>query len=115
MSAQILEAQHLLSDSKIIKCKVAQASIVLKRIIDENKIGDIIMKIDVEGAEYEIFEDLIENYPEIFKKIKLITGEVHLGFNKLFDIVQKAGFNVSFVTSYDSPLATFELVNSKNI
>lgn len=74
------EERDLLMNSLInVQCEVKKSSEVLKEIIEKDNIENIILKIDVEGAEYEIIEDLAENYPEIFEKIEIVIGEAHKG------------------------------------
>lgn len=78
-----------------VQAEIKKSSEVLKEIIEENNISNIILKIDVEGAEYDIVEDLSENYPEIFDKIEIIIGEAHKGIKemaKLSKTFAKFGF-----------------------
>lgn len=92
---------------------VYSASVILKNIIDENSLDKIIIKIDVEGAEYEIFEDLALNYPEIFDKIYKIIGDTHLGFEKYFNIVEPFGFKVIWKNPCSNNTCPFEIENTK--
>jgi len=68
------------SKTKVITNSIVvnKASEILKSIIQNDNITDnIILKVDVEGSEYEIFKDLFENYPEIFKKTEFVLAEAH--------------------------------------
>lgn len=75
-------------------CTIKKASTVLRSIIQENDIKDIIFKIDVEGAEYEIMENIRDEYPEIFERIHIIFGETHLGFEKFYNMLPKGMFEI---------------------
>ena len=66
-------------------CDVKKASEILKPIIIGNDVKNIILKIDAEGAEYDIFEDLRDNFPEIFDRVEIIVGDAHLGFERFFN------------------------------
>ncbi|MBP1946670.1 FkbM family methyltransferase, partial [Methanobacterium petrolearium] len=62
---------------KIKKAKVKEASTVLSDIIKNEKINcNIVLKIDTEGSEHEIIDNLINN--EVLNKVDLIIGENHL-------------------------------------
>ena len=61
-------------------------SISLKKIFDEQKITKCdILKLDCEGAEYKIFEELPNEY---FKKIEKISMEFHV-FNNEYELIEK--------------------------
>ena len=75
-------------------CTIKKASTVLRSIIQENDIKDIIFKIDVEGAEYEIMENIRDEYPEIFERIHIIIGDAHLGFEKFYNMLPKGMFEI---------------------
>jgi FkbM family methyltransferase len=99
---------------------VKQASKILKEIIKKENICDIIFKIDVEGAEYEIIKDLKDNYPEIFTRISILCGETHSGFKKFFDFLPKEMFCPIYIrkNSYDKIdglVKEFEIANTKNM
>jgi FkbM family methyltransferase len=84
-------------------CEIKKASEVSKEIIEENNISNIIFKIDVEGAEYDIIDDLSENYPEVFDKIEIIIGEAHnghLAMAKLSKTFAKFGFYLHSFEDY---------------
>ncbi|MEI0621054.1 FkbM family methyltransferase [Brachyspira pilosicoli] len=74
---------------------------VLKKIIKEDKIdNDIVIKIDTEGSEYDIFDSLLNNYIDIFDKVKLFIGEFHFGTNGIDKKLEDLGF-VSYITGRD--------------
>lgn len=65
------------------ECLLKKSSSVLKEIVNRNKNIYIILKIDVEGAEYDIINEIIREYPSIFNKVDIIIGESHLGLEPL--------------------------------
>ncbi len=81
----------------IKKGKVKKASEVLNQIIENNNItSKIVLKIDTEGAEYEILDDL--SHSGVLDKVDLFMGECHHGIGKLekyFD-----DFNLVMVEDY---------------
>jgi FkbM family methyltransferase len=76
---------------------IKKTSTVLQRLVEDlpANVG-IILKIDVEGAEYDILQDLMEDYPELLARVELIIGEAHLGMDRINKILGPFGFvNVS--------------------
>jgi FkbM family methyltransferase len=74
--------------------KVEIKTITLKQVFEQNKIKKCdFLKIDCEGAEYEI---LLNTPFKYLKKIKSISAEYHDtgDINKLKEYLEKAGFNV---------------------
>lgn len=94
---------------EMVNCNIKQSSRILKEIIDKNNIENIIFKIDVEGAEYEIMQDLVDNYPEIFNKITCIIGDTHLGYQKFIDILPTGNFKEIRKEPNDNGTCPFEL------
>ena len=92
-----------------VKCEIKRASEVLKQLIVENNIENIILKIDVEGAEYDIFDDLVENYPEIFNKVQKIVGETHLGFDRFFNKIKSFNYEITWKNPLKNGTCPFEL------
>lgn len=72
--------------------EVKKASDVISNIIDiENITSKIVLKIDTEGSEYKIMEDIINS--DLINKIDLILGEGHkFGDNNIGDDLLKYGF-----------------------
>lgn len=114
-------ASEELERGKIVNCEIKKASDVFREYIQSNDISNIVLKIDVEGAEYDILGDLAKNYPEIFSKVKLILGEAHPpsaqttgseGFQKILEILKPFSYMVSWEKSPDpkNKLLCFELV-----
>jgi len=72
--------------------------ITLKKLFEDNKIKHVdVMKIDVEGMEYEILGGTA--FSEISKKIDLIAGEIHTWVGRhphqVIDSLQNNGYEVS--------------------
>ena len=62
----------------------------------KNRIKEVdILKIDVEGAEKEIFE--ADDFPLVADKIKLIIGEIHSSADSVRDTLKKNGFRIKEV------------------
>ena len=70
---------------------VKSSSFLIKIINDHNITNRIILKIDVEGAEYDIFENLI-NDSNILDQIDIIIGESHMGLQPIIDFLEPKGF-----------------------
>ncbi|MCK9152233.1 FkbM family methyltransferase [Methanobacterium alcaliphilum] len=92
---------------KIKKSKVKMASDVISTIIkNENITSNIVLKIDTEGAEHKIIDDLISH--DLLDKIDVIMGEIHLetqdlesklqGFKKIRkEYITESVYNFCFV------------------
>lgn len=79
------------------KGKVKKASEVLNQIIEDNNItSKIVLKIDTEGAEYEILDDL--SHSGVLDKVDLLMGECHHGIGKLEKYLDD--FNLVLVEDY---------------
>lgn len=75
-----------------VEVLIKNASEILSRIIDDNKGKKIIVKMDCEGAEYEIFENL--SVSGILKKIDILMLEWHdKGATQIEKLLQDANFN----------------------
>ncbi len=61
---------------KIKKANVKEAGKVISYIIEKENKSNIVLKIDTEGAESKIIDNLIEN--NLLEKIDMIIGEIHL-------------------------------------
>ncbi len=90
-SAGIKKVQDGVEHSdQIMELNTKQASRILGKIMDEHK-EKCLMKIDCEGAEYGIFEDLISS--RYMEKIDVIIMEWHVGkYKQLEDMLKQAGF-----------------------
>ena len=78
-----IELKRNKDDLQMKNVEVKKASEVISKIITENNINTkIILKIDVEGAEYDIMDDLITS--EIINKIDVILGEGHVLSDRVF-------------------------------
>ncbi len=90
-------------------CDVKKASEVLKPIVLDNNLQNIILKIDAEGAEYDIFEDLKDNFPEIFDRVHVIIGDAHLGFERFFNLLPENKFKIIYAHKQADGCCPFEL------
>ena len=82
-----------LNNAKKIKSTIKNSSEFLKKIVEENNIKEkIIIKIDVEGAEYDIFNSLIDEYPKLFEQVEMIVGDFHMGTQNIDKKLSNFGF-----------------------
>lgn len=87
----LIKKEELISDDVILR----KSSTVLAELIDQNPDSNYILKLDCEGEEYSIFEDITES--GIINKFSLILLEWHYrGAERLTDLLEKNGF--SFVS-----------------
>ena len=91
-------------------CEIKKTSEVISKIVEENSLENIIFKIDAEGAEYDIIEDLSENYPQIFDKIAILVGDTHLGFERFYDFLPKDKFKIVYANKQENGCCPFEIV-----
>jgi FkbM family methyltransferase len=75
-----------------VEVKILKASREIQKIIDENSNTKIVLKMDCEGGEYEIFEDLDKN--DLLVKLDIIMLEWHdKGASALEEKLMKNGFD----------------------
>ena len=75
----------------IVKVKIRKSSDVLKEIIKENPNSPIILKMDIEGSEFDCFDDIEKN--NLFEKIDMIIVEWHYkDYKILTNLFEKFGF-----------------------
>ncbi|WP_282174502.1 FkbM family methyltransferase [Vibrio diabolicus] len=74
-------------------CTIKKASNFAQSITPHLQ-DNIILKIDVEGAGYAILNDLIDNNPEFFNNIDIITGELHLGMQNIDERMLSLGYEL---------------------
>lgn len=70
-----LSSSFVISEVEEINVVIKKASPILKEIINQNKKLKIVLKVDCEGAEYEIFEDL--DSAGILNEIDIVMIEWH--------------------------------------
>ena len=107
-------APKSIQKSMLINCKIEKASEKLKQLIEENSINNIIFKIDVEGAEYEIMQDLAINYPDIFNKIEILVGDTHCGFEPFLKIITPFDFKIIEACPSEKGTCSFIMVRKQN-
>jgi len=101
-----IEEQKKIFDLPASKINIIlkKASVFFKQKMDENEDVDYILKLDCEGAEYEIIYDLNEN--NLLKKFSVIIVEWHFkGPEPIVSSLQKSGFSVlEFSRNVGSPM-----------
>ena len=106
------ESEHIIEKENIIK----KTSAIFKDLVEKNSVNHIILKIDVEGAEYEIFDDLVTDYPQFFNNVDLIIGEAHLGLEPIVSKLTPLGFiEISNKSSNDGKTVDFLFVKKSLI
>ncbi len=94
---------------------IKQASSVIKKIMSEWPEGEkVVLKIDVEGAEYNILEDIIQNYPEFLTQVDIIIGEAHMGLEPLVESLSPFGFQDVAIKNYNPKTTDFLFVKKKD-
>ena len=97
-------------DMKIKKASVKSAGTILSQIIEEDNItSNIVLKIDTEGSEYKIIDDLINK--GVLDKVDLILGETHLDSEDLSSML--IGFK-KVSKNYDDDVSTFCFVKEEH-
>ncbi len=95
---------------KIKKAKVKEASAVILDIIKNDNINvRIVLKIDTEGSEHKILDNLINK--GVLDKIDLIMGECHLESEDLDD--KLVGFKNIYKTYHTDTIYSFGYVKDK--
>jgi FkbM family methyltransferase len=72
----------------------------------------VILKIDVEGAEYDILEDLIKEYPAFLAQVEIIIGEAHMGLEQLIKALAPFGFEEVSIKNYNPKTTDFLFVKN---
>lgn len=71
--------------------EIRKSSEVLKEIIEKHPSQPIILKMDVEGAEYDCFKDIV--LEGLLNKVDMIFMEWHLeGYKVITDVLEEHGF-----------------------
>ena len=95
---------------KKVKCEIKN----IQNTLVELKIKQIdLIKIDTEGAEYDILTSLSEKQ---LKHVNWITGELH-GYKdfELLNYLQSFGFNIGLMKQIDNRLFMFHAINNKTL
>lgn len=80
------------SNTTEVKVKIKEATNVLRKVVSENPNTTIIVKMDCEGAEYEIFENILES--GFIKEVDVFMLEWHdKGSKYIEDALALNGFN----------------------
>lgn len=103
---------------KVVKKQISirQTSRVLQELVEaSDPVQRFILKIDVEGAEYDIMEDLTQHYPELLKRLDLIIGEAHLGLEPLDLALSGFGFQNISQKNYNAKTQDFLYVRPQAV
>jgi FkbM family methyltransferase len=73
----------------------------------------VILKIDVEGAEYAILADIIQNCPTFLEQVEVIIGEAHMGLEPLAKALRPFGFEEVPTKNYNPKTTDFLFVKTK--
>ena len=77
---------------EVEKIKLHSFNIELRRIVEKHPNNDIIIKIDTEGSEYDIFENIDK---QLLNPVKVIMLEWHInGPDFIQDILEEIGFKI---------------------
>ena len=71
---------------------IRKSSDILRAIVENENVENIVVKIDVEGAEYNIVDSLVSEYPDFLRKTDILIGEAHLGLEPLVKQLAPFGF-----------------------
>ncbi|XP_042860018.1 uncharacterized protein LOC122245938 [Penaeus japonicus] len=101
--------------SSVKKAHVDRYINILKRLGHENSTIDY-LKIDVEGAELQFFEDVFYRTPQVLKNIKQIGMEIHIErsktrmkqYWKYFQLLECFGFKLVFSHMLNIPRLVYE-------
>ena len=103
---------HLAADAQPISVQLVQASFCLKDLMEHREISNIILKIDANGAEHEILQDLADNFPKIFEEIKIITGKTYSELDTILKILTP--FNFKLVSAQPKERGCSFLLSKQN-
>lgn len=105
-------APHLAADAQPVRVQLVQASFCLKDLMEHREISNIILKIDANGAEHEILQDLADNFPKIFDEIKIITGKTYSELDAILKILTP--FNFKLVSTQPKESSCSFLLSNQN-
>lgn len=71
---------------------IKRSATVVKEILEQCGTVGIVLKIDVESAEYAIMGNIANEYPAFFDNVDVIIGEAHLGLDPLINQLKPFGF-----------------------
>lgn len=89
-----------ISENRLERIEVKRASKVLINIMDKYPSHNFILKMDCEGEEYEIIEDLCET--KILERFQIIMLEWHHnGFEKILKCLNASGYSYNYFDKED--------------
>jgi len=86
--------------------------ITVEQIIKDKNIKDAILKLDVEGYEYEI---LLNTPKEVLRNFSDMVIEYHYGHEKITNHLEAAGFSVRFTGPFDVRMSHLKDEAAKNM
>lgn len=87
------------------------------RFLTQIKMLDLSLKIDVEGAEYEIMHDIAVRFGEAFERVDMIFGDTHplksgeFGFIKWLEILRPFNYEVMSAKPLDNGCCEFIMLS----
>ncbi len=92
---------------------IKKTSTVLRDLLGRMPLAQkIVWKIDVEGAEYDILNDVIQDFPEFMERVDLIIGEAHMGLEPIATALMPFGFKDRSKKNYNAKTTDFLFVRS---
>jgi FkbM family methyltransferase len=86
--------------------------ITIEQIIKDKNIKDAILKLDVEGYEYEI---LLNTPKDVLRNFSDMVIEYHYGHEKIISHLEAAGYSVSFTGPFDVKMPHLKDEAAKNM
>ena len=86
--------------------------ITIEQIIKDKNIKDAILKLDVEGYEYEI---LLNTPKDVLRNFSDMVIEYHYGHEKIISHLEAAGYSVSFTGPFDVKMLHLKDEAAKNM
>lgn len=86
--------------------------VTLKQIVHDKDIKDAILKLDVEGYEYEI---LLNTPKEVLRNFSDLVIEYHYGYERLINYLKEAGYSVRHTGPYTVSMSHLADEAAKNM
>ena len=100
---------------KVVKkaISIRKVSSVMQGILDTMDPGQrIVLKIDVEGAEYDILADLTTAFPAFLERVDVIIGEAHMGMETITQTLTPFGFKEVSQKNYNPKTQDFLFIRA---
>jgi len=79
--------------------------VTISSLVNQFKLNDAILKMDIEGYEYQI---ILNSDLSTLRKFKYMVIEYHYGFEKLKSHLEEAGFKVAYTLPHESYMPDIE-------